>query len=249
MSPELDRPLPPYLQIVEHFRDQIHSGALRDGDRLPSARQLVEQWGVAHATAAKVLATLRAEGLVKTTSGGAGGTVVDVHDVGNAPRDRMRAVRRWGRIYPADEHAQIVSAELTPNPPAYVTEALEIEPGASAIRRQRVTLKGDHPVSTSISWFAGTLAEVAPDLLVTERIKQGTPGYIEQCTGRVMAYGRDQVTAVAASADIAATLGILEGTAVIVGRNWVRDREGVVLEFGESVSVPTRPIAYEYEIK
>jgi len=161
----------------------------------------------------------------------------------------MRAVRKWGRIYPADEHARIVSAELVRSPPSYVAEALGTEPGTPAIRRQRVTIKGDKPVSTSVSWFVGELADVAPDLLLTERIKQGTPGYIEQCTGRVMAYGRDQITAAPADADVAATLKIEEGDSVIVGRNWVRDRDGVVLEFGESVSVSTRPISYEYEIK
>src|SRR6266581_4276370 len=96
LSPQVDRPLPPYLQITQHFRDQIKSGQLKDGDRLPSARQLVEQWHVAHATAAKVLSTLRAEGLVTTTPGGAGGTVVSVQDmreVGYARRSRMLAVR------------------------------------------------------------------------------------------------------------------------------------------------------------
>src|SRR4051794_33679325 len=75
LSPQVHRSLPPYLQITQHYRDQIKRGQLKDGDRLPSARQLVEQWKVAHATAAKVLSTLRAEGLVTTTTGGAGGTV------------------------------------------------------------------------------------------------------------------------------------------------------------------------------
>jgi DNA-binding transcriptional regulator YhcF (GntR family)/uncharacterized LabA/DUF88 family protein len=76
VPPELDRPQPPYLQIVAHYRDLIRAGQLRPGDKLPSTRQLVEQWHVAHATAAKVGSTLRAEGLVVTMSGGGGGTVV-----------------------------------------------------------------------------------------------------------------------------------------------------------------------------
>jgi len=76
--PELQRPPPPYQQIAQHYRDQITSGELRDGDRLPAARQLVQQWRVAHATAARVLSTLRDEGLAETTPGGGGGTVVRV---------------------------------------------------------------------------------------------------------------------------------------------------------------------------
>src|SRR3954467_4782805 len=136
LSPQVHRSLPPYLQITQHYRDQIKSGQLKDGDRLPSARQLVEQWKVAHATAAKVLSTLRAEGLVTTTTGGAGGTVVNVNDmreVGYAPRDRMLAVRHWGKIYPPDEHARILSAELV-DPPEYVADALGVTPGSQVIR-------------------------------------------------------------------------------------------------------------------
>lgn len=248
MSPQVERPLPPYLQITQHYRDLIQSGELRDGDRLPSARQLVEQWGVAHATAAKVLATLRAEGLVKTTSGGAGGTVVSVQDVGQSPRDRVLAVRRWGRIYPPGEHARIVSAELV-GAPEHVAAALGVEHGSAVIRRRRVTFREETPVSASTSWYAGELAEVAPGLLIIERLKQGTPGYIEQQTGRVARLGRDQFTAALADAAVSADLGVPEGSPVLVGRNWFRDADGEVLEYGEYVSTPERWQTYEYELE
>lgn len=242
--------MPPYLQITQHYRDLIKRGELQDGDRLPSARRLVELWGVSHATAAKVLSTLRAEGLVKTTSGGAGGTIVsvrDMRDVGYAPRDRMLAVRQWGRIYPPGEHAKIVSAELV-DAPEHVAEALGVEPGTPVIRRHRVTYRDDTPVSASTSWFTGDLADVAPDLLVTERIRQGTPGYIERQTGRVMGQGRDQMTAALADATIADELDVPEGSPVLIGRNWMRDRDGEVIEFGEWASRPTRWATYEYEL-
>jgi hypothetical protein len=83
--PKLPRPVPPYEQIASHFRGLIRNGQLADGDRLPSARQLVEEWGVALATAAKVLITLRAEGLVRTVPGGGGGTVVTLPIVQDRP--------------------------------------------------------------------------------------------------------------------------------------------------------------------
>ncbi|GAA3759593.1 GntR family transcriptional regulator [Plantactinospora mayteni] len=247
MSPQVQRPLPPYQQITQHFRDLIRSGELRDGDRLPSARQLVEQWGVAHATAAKVLATLRAEGLVKTTSGGAGGTVVNVQDVGRSPRDRALSARRRGRIYPPGEHARIVSAELV-DAPEHVAAALGVESGSPVIRRHRVTYREEIPVSASTSWYPGALAEVAPGLLSTDRLKQGTPGYIEQQTGRVARHGRDQFTAALADAAVAADLGVGEGSPVLFGRNWFRDGDDEVLEYGEYVCTPERWQTYEYEL-
>ena len=59
----------PYLRIVGEIRERIASGRLRPGDRVPSTRQITQQWGVAMATATKVISTLRDEGLVDTKPG------------------------------------------------------------------------------------------------------------------------------------------------------------------------------------
>jgi AcrR family transcriptional regulator len=56
-------------KIASEIRDQIRSGELAVGDRVPSTRQITRRWGVAMATASKVLATLKSEGLVVTRPG------------------------------------------------------------------------------------------------------------------------------------------------------------------------------------
>jgi AcrR family transcriptional regulator len=70
----------PYRRIVEDIRGRIESGELRPGDRVPSARALVREWGVAIATATKAHAALQEEGLTVARPGV--GTVV----AGPAPR-------------------------------------------------------------------------------------------------------------------------------------------------------------------
>lgn len=60
--------------IAAQLRAQITAGELRPGDRLPSTRQIARDRGVAIATATRVLATLREEGLVRAVPGV--GTVV-----------------------------------------------------------------------------------------------------------------------------------------------------------------------------
>jgi AcrR family transcriptional regulator len=67
-------PNPPYRQIAAAVRRRIVTGELRPGDRVPSARQLTREFGVAIATATKVLAELRRDGLVRAVPGV--GTVV-----------------------------------------------------------------------------------------------------------------------------------------------------------------------------
>jgi len=245
LAPEVERPVPPYVQVVRHIRQQILDGHLQEGDTVPSVRQIADEWGISRATATKVIAALRSEGLVRPIQGV--GTVVSAKELSHAPRDRILAIRRSGKIYPADEHARIVSAEAV-EAPEEVAAALGVEQGSCAIRRHRVTYRGDAPVSASTSWFAGELVEIAPRLLEIGRLVQGTPGYIEEVTGRVMTRGRDQVTAGAASARDAAELGVAEGSPVLQGRNWVYDQNGDVIEYGEYVSGAGRWSTYDYEI-
>lgn len=66
-----------YQRILDALQARIISGELRPGDRVPSVRQLAQNEGVAIATATKVLARLRDDGLVETKVGS--GTVVSRH--------------------------------------------------------------------------------------------------------------------------------------------------------------------------
>ncbi|WP_312871591.1 GntR family transcriptional regulator, partial [Amycolatopsis acididurans] len=64
----------PYARIVSELQRRIAVGELRPGDRVPSTRQITQEWGVAMATATKVLNALRLAGLVYPVPGV--GTVV-----------------------------------------------------------------------------------------------------------------------------------------------------------------------------
>jgi AcrR family transcriptional regulator len=74
----------PYQVIAAELRRRIESGELRPGDRVPSTRALVRDYGVAMATATKALRTLQDERLVHASPGV--GTVV-----GPPPRSRRTA--------------------------------------------------------------------------------------------------------------------------------------------------------------
>lgn len=80
------RPDPPYLRIAAEIRTRIRSGELRAGERVPSVRQIAARWGVAAATATKVVATLHDEGLVETKVGS--GTLVSARPHRSRPAGR-----------------------------------------------------------------------------------------------------------------------------------------------------------------
>jgi AcrR family transcriptional regulator len=79
-------------EILASIRRGIASGELKPGDRVPSTRQITRKWGVAMATATRVLTTLQQEGLVVARPGI--GTVVASAPppVTVAPRTRNASV-------------------------------------------------------------------------------------------------------------------------------------------------------------
>jgi GntR family transcriptional regulator len=61
--------LPPFQQIAAILRSQIESGELSPHARLPSIAGLMQEYGVARATAQKTLKLLVAEGYAEVEKG------------------------------------------------------------------------------------------------------------------------------------------------------------------------------------
>jgi GntR family transcriptional regulator len=60
---------PVYLQLVDQVKAAAASGAVRDGDPLPSIRPLAEELRVNRNTIAKAYAELESQGIVETIAG------------------------------------------------------------------------------------------------------------------------------------------------------------------------------------
>ncbi|MFD3431270.1 GntR family transcriptional regulator [Nocardia fluminea] len=234
MTPHLQRPEPVYLQLVSHYRDAITSGDLREGSRLPTVREIADQWEVAYTTAAKAVRQLAADGLVSTSKQG---TVVSFLEGSTySPADRLRSVHRGRVIYPHAPASRIISAEVVA-PPAHVSDAMGLEEGAQVVRRERVTSHGDVPVTWSVTWMPAGLVDQVPELLDLAPIPggQGTIGLVKTRTGRFPQIGIDSYRQCAARATalIAERLGINEGDPILRGENTWPEQDGAVLEFGE----------------
>lgn len=62
-------PVAPYRQIAAVLRDRIERGEYRPGQRLPSIKDLTDEYGVAALTARKALNLLVTEGLAMLSPG------------------------------------------------------------------------------------------------------------------------------------------------------------------------------------
>jgi AcrR family transcriptional regulator len=100
----------PYRQIVQEVRRRIEAGELRPGDRVPSARAITREWGVAIATATKAHAALREEGLTVARPGV--GTVVAGRPAPGADLTRERIVASAIAIADADGLAELTMRRL-----------------------------------------------------------------------------------------------------------------------------------------
>lgn len=90
-----------YTDVVEVIRGRITAGELAPGDRIPSTRQIVAEFGVAMATASKVIADLRREGLVRVQPGV--GTIVVGREPDPEPElSRGRILRAAVRVADAE---------------------------------------------------------------------------------------------------------------------------------------------------
>ncbi len=59
----------PYQRIVQDVRDQIRLGRLKGNDKLPSTRELADQYGVAPGTVQRALTELKATGIIYSHQG------------------------------------------------------------------------------------------------------------------------------------------------------------------------------------
>ncbi len=131
----------PYQRIVDEIRGRIVAGQLRPGDRVPSARQITHDWGVAIATATKALAALQADGLVRAVVGV--GTVVAERPSPEAIRDSpIRTSRLRGTGSAAGEE----EAELTRDRIVRTAIVLADAEGLAAVTMRRLATEIGVPV-------------------------------------------------------------------------------------------------------
>lgn len=82
---------PAYEHVVDRIRRSIWLRLVLPGDRLPSERALAESFGVSRVTVREALRVLQGEGLVATSRGSGGGSIVQEPE----PDDEGRRQHMW----------------------------------------------------------------------------------------------------------------------------------------------------------
>ncbi|WP_404871076.1 GntR family transcriptional regulator (plasmid) [Kitasatospora griseola] len=246
MSPRIERPVPAFMQVTDHFRRQIQDGTLPEGAQLPTVATIEREWGVARATAAKAIGQLQVEGLIYTSPRGS--FVAGQGAKATSPRDRLDRYRRTGTLDGVNEHHRVTAAEVV-TAPTYVAELFGIDHGATVIRREFITIEDKSLRALTVTWHNGDLAEQVPDLLARESSKIGPRlAQVEQAVGPVT-HGRDFMHARGADAREGSALGIPVGAAT-QALTWLWNTEvngeTRLVEYGESCLPARHTLSYDY---
>ena len=231
----------PYVQIIEHYRQEIRAGRLKDGDMLPSGREIAAEFGVSLATAAKVATGLQALGLVTARPGA--GTMVTAP---RPPADRARGgpllitLASRSPIRPG-AHSRVLDAGMV-QAPQNVAMQLGTDPMAQVIRRRQVTIRDSTTAALLTSWFPAPLREAIPDLVNKAQLAEEIKGYHP-------AWGEDWVSARPPTSAEAREFGIKRGSPVVVVHSRRFDAEDTVLEYAELIARADTRVTYRYEYR
>jgi DNA-binding GntR family transcriptional regulator len=232
---------PPYVQIIEHFKQEISAGRLTAGDRLPAGREIAAQFGVSLATAAKVAGGLQALGLV-TALPGSGTVVSAARPVEARAKGGPLVIRLALRspLAPGDQ-ARVLGVETIPAPQRVAAE-LGLPPLAQVICRRLAATRDGATAALLTSWHPGALAGSAPDLLTGAPLTGAVGGYRP-------VWGEDWVSARPPSMGETRAFGVKRGSPVVVVHSRRFDASGAVIEYAELTARADTRVAYRYEYK
>lgn len=247
MSPEPQTG--PASRIADDFRTAIKDGRLHPGDKLPTVRDLADQYGVTRNTASKAVSILRSEGLIVTRYG-SGAYVRQSHPIRTLGPDRY-ARSKWqtttvdahtedGRETIQQDGDQTQDVRRVPADEE-VAAALGIPLGATVVERARTVRRDGEATHTVTSYYRLEDVEGTP-------IEDDRPGM----AGRRGSFAilserglephdvRENLKARIPSVDEAETLKLPPGEPVVEMIRWTRTADGRVIEYAKGVHAASR---------
>lgn len=153
-----DSAVPLYQQIKEYLQRNIISGKFPANSRLPSERQLAEQFSVNRLTVSKALQELAQDGLIHSHVGK--GTFVSPAKI-NQGLDTLSSFTEDMTLRGQRPHSRVLYAALQ-GADEESAAALHCKPGAEVVILRRVRLANEDPIALETSTL---LARLCPGIL------------------------------------------------------------------------------------
>ncbi len=218
--------LPLYLQIAAGLLEQIESGELSPGERLPPERKLSNLLGVTRSTLRRALQRLEVQGVLVRRQGA--GTYVA------APKIEQTVDQRLSFSHQMQKRGYLTGTRLLhfDRRPAEATvaNALRIPLGARVFHCQRLHCIDQSPAVLETIWMP---AARFPNLEQFDWSKRLVYDIIEQQYGVVVSRGRQSLEAVVATEYEAGVLGVQAGAPLMLERRTAFDQHDRPVEYGK----------------
>jgi GntR family transcriptional regulator len=206
-SERLDRdaPSPLHAQVSERIRGRIMSGEWPPHYRLRSEPELAGELGISRGTLRRALSTLIRDGLLVQVRGK--GTFVTSTAIEPSIAQKLTTLSEDFARQGVQVTTQVISRELMPAP-SPVAALLDLRPGQSVLRLERLRSSTAGPVAWLVNYVR---TDLAPGLDRADLADRSLFGLLENEHGLKISTGRRTFTATAASGRIADALGVPPG--------------------------------------
>jgi GntR family transcriptional regulator len=253
MAPDYADPRPLYQRIADDLRDAIRRADLTAGQALPSERELMARYATTRGTVRRAFSVLVGEGLV-VAHHGRGVFVRQQPTVHRLGHQRHSAEQRRSGMGPFTAEArrqgqrpdqQLLEVVVVPAP-GFVSERLNLEPGALALVRRHVLLADDIPMQLADSWFSYDLVIDTP-IARAEKIPKGVHAVLEHDLGYQLDHFIEDLSFRMPNPDEARQLRLSPGVPVVRLLNTLYDATGTPLQVTDFILAGDRHIL-QYKI-
>ena len=202
-----ESPTPMYFQLYNLLKTCILDGTFDHGMRLPTEKQLSDEFSISRITAKRSLDELAAEGLVDRRRGK--GTHVIYKYQPQPVHAPLTGMLQEIESMALNSRAVLMDCERL-QPPAEIREEFGLEPGDTALYLTRVRERDKLPFGYYTSWTVGVEKPSNPQIFKkTPRLK-----YFRD-NGMVITHVKQTIRATGASEEAAEALGVAVGSPLL----------------------------------
>jgi GntR family transcriptional regulator len=211
-----------YVQVRETLREQMESGLLKPGERLPSEEELAAQFGVSRMTVRQGVSDLTDEGLLYRRRGI--GTFVTQFHV-ERDHNRLTDFFETARAEGFKAEVKLLSREVIPAK-LMIANELGLQENEPVVRIQSLRLAGNVPVTIYDEYVPYKLR---PELL-TEDLRSRAAWQILEESGLVIKRAVQVIEARGADEEIAVLLDIEEDLPILFKNRVIYAEDGSPVE-------------------
>lgn len=226
--PGKQSPIPLYYQLAEVIEEQIATGELRPGDRLPAERDLAQQAGISRMTARQALNYLAERGAIDVRHGV--GTFVAQPKLTSDPLHLLGFTEQMMAIG-GEVSSTVLGQDVMPAPPQIATR-LALSNGDPVVRIMRLRSLNTTPMLLETSYFPHHLCMGIEHMDLAHRSLYAT---LDAEYGVRLTHAQQSVEAIAANAFESSLFGIEKGVPMLLLDGVASTATGVPGEYFKAV--------------